>query len=109
MSLTGTGFEVNTRGGCFLGKNVSWKFWRSECHNPGSKPFGMSRLSSGSAGAELCGGFNSKVAIMLPESKVNRLVSGSLLWNQCWPQFLISLGDECPDQVAQLVTSCTNG
>jgi hypothetical protein len=37
---------------------------------------------------------------MLPESKVNRLVSGSLIWNQRWPQFLISLGDESPDQVA---------
>src|SRR6266849_782404 len=66
MSLTGIGCEVRTRGGSFLGKKVSVKFWASEPQSDFSEPWGSSRCSSGSDSAS-CGGLNSKVAIMLTE------------------------------------------
>ena len=66
--MTGIGFDVNTNGGSFFGKNVSLKFWESESQSDGTESF-IRRFSSGS-GSAFCGGLNSNVAIMLPESLV---------------------------------------
>src|SRR5690349_15834600 len=70
MSRTGTGFEVKTRGGCFLGKKYSSTFRKSDFHKGSSKvPLGSRRSSSGpGAGAAL--GFISKVAIYLSPNSV---------------------------------------
>ncbi len=85
-----------------FGKECVLTFWTREVHSDCSEPFGRSRFSSGS-GAELCGGLNSKVAIMLPDSFVNRLVSGLLLGPV--PTIISNLlGDAYADQVAHGVS-----
>src|SRR2546422_11612617 len=63
MSLTGTGLEVRTRGGCFLGKKESRRFCNSDFHSGCSQlSLGSKRFSSGPPPAP---SLRSRVAILL--------------------------------------------
>src|SRR2546428_2988027 len=65
MSLTGTGLEVRTRGGCFLGKKESRRFCNSDFHSGCSQlSLGSKRFSSGPPPAP---SLRSRVAILEPE------------------------------------------